>query len=184
MDGILARFDGKFTKLLIEVSGEDKINGALDVEHPPTWDWPEYYGYHSQHISQAWSRVKQSGDFWATLPALPDARVLSENMPWAVHDVYFITNRPGYNAKHQSERWLRENVKIENPTVLVSAKKGMSAAALELDIYVDDKGENIQDVEREYPDTRAYLITRPYNIDFKVRRRAVSLGEVLKLEKL
>jgi hypothetical protein len=184
IDGVLARFDGKFAKLLVEESGEDKINGALDVDHPPTWDWPEYYGYHPQHIRAAWRRVENSGDFWTTLPALTNAKVLAESMPWAVHAVYFITNRPGYNPKQQTERWLRENLKIEVPTVLISARKGTSAAALELDVYVDDKGENILDVERESPKTRAYLIDRPYNEHVKVQRRVSGLKSVFELEKL
>lgn len=185
IDGVIANFYSAYeTAVIEEAGGEDKFPAKYPEQLPPVWDWPEHYGYDKMITGRVWKKIKESRSFWGNLGKLPDAKVLDQSMPWAIHDVYFITNRAGANAKQQTERWLRERFPIHNPTVLVTPNKGLAAAALQLDVYIDDKGENVLAVEQQSPATRVYLIDRPYNEHVKVQRRVSGLKSVFELEKI
>ena len=47
--------------------------------------------------------------------------------------------------------------------MLITGQKGTTAAALALDVYIDDNLDNICAVTRESPATRAYLLHYRYN---------------------
>ena len=185
IDGVIANFYTAYENAVVEeAGGEDKFPARYPEILPPVWNWPEHYGYDKMITQRVWMKIKESRDFWTKLQRLPDAAILVDSMPWAIHDVYFITDRAGVNAKQQTEIWLRERLGIMNPTVLVTPNKGLSAAALRLDVYVDDKGENVLDVEKQSPGTHVYIIDRPYNEHFKAQRRVSGLKSVFELEKI
>jgi len=77
-------------------------------------------------------------------------------------DVYFITSRPGIDAKIQTEDWLY-NAGYPHATVLISSAKGLCAQALKLDVYIDDRWENCVDVATTSLKTKVFLLDRPWN---------------------
>lgn len=177
IDGVLANFFSAYENTIVEMAGEDKFPAHYPKIEPPVWNWPEYYGYPKYIIDRVWQDIKASSSFWETLGVLPGAHVIAELMPWAVHDVYFITSRPGVNAKGQTERWLKGMLGISNPTVLLSTDKGPVARGLELDCYLDDKAGNIFDTEQWANNCRSYLLTYPYNQRALVPLRVKSVQE-------
>lgn len=166
LDGVLAQFDDSFTKLLIKTSGRDLFPAHPYL--PPCWNWCEPLGYTKDEESAAWEAVKQSKDFWRNLAAYPETENVITRL-WALqkhgHDVYFITNRMGVKPKRQTEDWLADYTPTLYPvqTVLVSAQKGMCAAALELTHYIDDKPSNCHDVVVKSPNTKTYMMDRSWN---------------------
>lgn len=173
IDGVLANFNPAYIRLLNEI----RNIGASEDHVPQRWHYEGDLGFTPDDVQLAWQAIGKSEDFWYNLnrleypPSLPG------------HEVYYITARPGKNVKLQTESWLME-YGADLPTVLISAMKGACAYALNLEVYVDDRLENILDVERASPSTRAYLINRPYNVNGDVLRRADSLGDVLRIEGL
>lgn len=183
LDGCLANFESAAVPRIVEVTGRDLFPHQFVKQcgeyGPPVWEWPDYYGYTKEEMTAVWGAITADNTFWLTLDELDGMRTLRLLWPTlAAHEVYFITNRPGIRAKHQSELWLfshflhaiwtqREAVTQMQreawPTVLISAEKGKVASALRLDAYLDDKVENIQDVHREAWETRPFLLTRAYN---------------------
>jgi uncharacterized HAD superfamily protein len=88
----------------------------------------------------------------------------------AFHEVYYITSRPGFRVKQQTEMWLQRHMSAyrawqHNPTVLIVGHrvKGETAKALGLDCYIDDNLDNVNDCGRVSPTTRTYLLDRSYN---------------------
>lgn len=77
------------------------------------------------------------------------------------HDVYFVTARPGLDVKRQTETWLRLQG-IEDPTVVISSKKGEMAKAIGADFSIEDKAGNAVYVSYQSPG-KSYLVNRPYN---------------------
>ena len=186
LDGCLANFNDAYTALLTKESG---------VEFPPTSDeWPtEWYydrpeGVSAAHRSAAWEVIK-STDFWGRLTPLEGAldSLQRLNILRATgHDIYFITSRPGKMAKFYTEEWLRLSG-MQNPTVLIASNKGPVAQGLELDVFVDDKPENLNDVAEARAEVRAYLVDRPYNRTYLPPLcgggvRVKSVGEMLDIE--
>lgn len=180
VDGVLADFNRAYGNLTIEIADENKFPTGWreDKNFPTTWSWPEASGYSKEVMHEVWRTIKTSYTFWISLDPLPDFDKDLLNALIAAHETYFITARPGWLPKKQTEVWFAMN-SVQDATVLISDKKGYAAAALDLDIYIDDKLENIIDVERTMgTGCHAYLINRPYNQDGKVRLRADNLGEV------
>lgn len=169
VDGILADFSAGYAKVLIKTSGRDLF--PCKPYDPPCWYWAEPLGYTKEEDTVALDWVKQSENFWQNLEPYADAGSVIDRL-WKLqalgHDVYFITNRPGINSKRQTERWIWERtaVLMPAPTVLVSEHKGMSAAALELTHYIDDKPSNCTDVIKHRGlKTLVYLMDRSWNAE-------------------
>lgn len=183
IDGVIANFFSAYEEAIVQEAGVDMFPARYPAALPPVWDWPEHYGYDKKHVKRVWRMIEQSQCFWSDLGVLPDAHFLAESMPWAVHDVYFITARPGARAKHQTEAWLQKMLPITHPTVLLTDNKGGACETLKLDFYIDDKPSNVEDV-MENSDTRVYLCPQyPYNQEGAVgARRAGSIEEVFRAE--
>lgn len=162
IDGVLADFVNPFIRRTIGVTGKNLF--PPQPFEPTVWLDPEDYGYTKQEVSQVWESIKQDPDFWRYLIAYPAALdLLYQIRHWRrdMHDVYFITSRPGQSAKWQTEGWL-EAYSYGKPTVLISSAKGLCAQALKLDLYIDDKWENCVDTA---PHCKTYLLSQPWNIE-------------------
>lgn len=170
-DGVLADFNTSFIDRVVKVTGKDLFPARpFDI---PCWDYPQYYGYTPKEVSAVWNDVCADKKFWQSLaPYEGVLQFLDEVRGRALahgDDVYFITSRPGVVAKYQTERWLRSCGWSETPTVLISSEKGLSCAALNLDVYIDDKEQNVQDVVNVMAEKRKniipVLLDRPWNQD-------------------
>lgn len=166
VDGIVANFFAAYENLIVEVSGKDLFPARYPVLLPPVWNWPQAWGYSEEVIGEAWRYIKSSPTFWTELTPLPYAREFLEHLDKSDHEVYFITDRPGLAPQMQTQLWLSDHG-FFGPNVIISRKgKGAVAAALSLDVYIDDKGENILDVVQKSPSTRVYMLKYPYNEEF------------------
>lgn len=161
-DGVICDFASAYEDLLIKQTGVDLFTPHRDdPDYPACWDYPEHYGYTRDEVSAVWDEIRGSDRFWELLYSLPDMGYLSDVLGKWDNDIYFITNRPGVNAKRQTENWLR-SYGVPNATVLISDKKGFCSLALGLDFYVDDKLENANDAAST-SSAYVYLLDRPYN---------------------
>lgn len=172
IDGVLANFIPAYQRLTCEITGRNLFHPNDDTD-PPCWNWPEYRGYTATEMARVWSAIKKSPDIWLSLQETPHCSTLRLCVfdLQRFHDVYFVTNRPGLDAKWQTEQWLILHLGIERPTVLISSMKGLVAKVLKLDCYLDDNLDNANDVilvTHLYDDgktipTRMYLLNKSYN---------------------
>jgi hypothetical protein len=184
VDGVLARFETAYQRACVATTGRDLFPNELPPEGPPVWDWPQWYGYSEAEVKAVWTKIKASHTFWLNLSPMPGAATVKLLLPdmqrW--HDIYFITNRVGVDAKWQTETWLQVHLGCEVPTVLITPYKGAASATLSLDIYIDDNLDNIRDVQEVSPTTRSYLLDRAYNRQGRVDRRVRTVGQMFDLE--
>lgn len=170
IDGVLAQFALHYARLLITVSGKDRFPEDWRREPDlltPVWDWEYHWGYTKADRDKAWERIEAKGSrFWLDLPSMPLAKdtiyCLNNLQRYHGHTVYFLTHRPGYHAKLQTERWLYEHG-VAYPTVLiVDAKlKPLALSALQADVFIDDKIETVRAAVGRVK--RVYLKDAPYN---------------------
>lgn len=180
IDGVLANFWKGYEELHIEVAGADLFGDKKwPNAEPQCWSWPETFGYTKDQTTEVWKRIRESKVFWYELDPLPEYEAFKE---WISNndkdEIYFITNRMGQVPKLQTEVWFGHH-EIPYATVLISEEKGLCCDALDLELYIDDKPENITQVELQSPDTNAFLLLRPYNKDAKSFMRTATLMEVL-----
>lgn len=176
VDGVLADFVYGFTRLANKLFGSP-VYGTL---HQRSWD--KFDGLDRHQIAEVWAEVRESPDFWFSLPTLTKSEDFERinNFPGSV---YFVTSRPGRDPKTQTEEWLID-CGVERPTVLVSSKKGEAASILSASAMLDDKAGNVIFSQYFAPKTIPYIIDRPYNkfdgevIGSKVIRVA-TVGEFL-----
>ncbi len=164
VDGVLANFNQAYVDLFIELFEKDLFEPG-DANDPPTWHYPQHRGYSDEEVAAVWKVIANDPTFWTCLEELDGAEALRRHLVRLVleHDVYFITSRPGNDAKWQTELWLTTKMNIVGPTVLISGKKGLSCAALSLDAYIDDNLDNVLAVAKDSPYTRVYLLDAAYN---------------------
>ena len=108
----------------------------------------------SRQRFRVWRDAERTVDFWTTLkPFEPTAiaRLCKQSIRrrW---EIFFITQRPwtqGETVQCQTQRWLVEHG-FDLPTVIVhNGSRGELAAALELDVLLDDRVQHCVDVLSE-----------------------------------
>jgi 5'(3')-deoxyribonucleotidase len=154
IDGVLADFNSSFVKLV-------KTEIGITLPNIPySWDYAGDF-LTKQQIYRVWDKIKK-GTFWSSLEPLGNIeRFLSRF--YAMYDLYFITNRPGYGAKSETEWWLNQYGRISFPTVLTVEDKKDKAAiikALRIYAYIDDNFETCEATSRV---TNTFLLDAPYN---------------------
>ena len=168
VDGVLADFNEAYIRLTTQLTGRDLFpSRPFDIT---TWNYPESYGYTAEEVSRVWAAIKADPFFWQGLAPYDTAEdaMRAIHLRWRANDdIYFITSRPGIDAKKQTENWLRMYwplYTVPPLTVLISSEKGLCAQALNLDVYIDDRVENVTDVHfRTEASTRAHLLDQPWN---------------------
>lgn len=173
VDGVLAAFVPAYQQLFVTTTGRNSFTMG-DHLNPPEWDWPTLRGYTKEETRVVWETIKSDPTFWLNLAPEQDAvqtvRVMLKELE-RKHDIYFVTSRPGERVKRQTEIWLFDHLGYPMrvpgvyPTVLIAGHrvKGHIAKSLNLDVYIDDNFDNVQDCAEHAPNTRTYLLSRRYN---------------------
>jgi hypothetical protein len=118
----------------------------------------------SRQRRELWRHIGAIENFWATLREIEPGTVrrLAEVAAARRWEILFLTRRPataGATAQRQTQEWL-EALGFRLPSVyVVQRSRGKIAAALGLDIVVDDRPENCLDVVVDSK-ARAILVAR------------------------
>jgi hypothetical protein len=160
-------------KIGIDVDGV--LSDTLVAIHRkfPGWDTSKgwYGGFTKEQFDAVWNDAKNTENFWLCIPVVQGlSRRLMIDLN-EVHDLYFITDRfdtKGSSAARQTKDWLDfEVLRGRTPAgVIVAKNKGPVAAALGLDMFIDDKPDNCVDVINAVPSCRVYLCSLPHNLSF------------------
>ena len=136
----------------------------------------------SRQQRKLWAHVESIQNFWMTLEELEPgiierlAAVAAERR-W---EIIFLTKRPqtvGYTAQVQSQRWLEAKGFTLPSVYVVQGSRGRIAAALGLDIVVDDRPENCLDVVIDSK-ARAILVWRDDESLVPAATRRLGIGVV------
>lgn len=162
VDGCLADFVMGFTK---EVMGHGSEKHYLlepwgTRENRCKWDFSDVFT--KKQVEDAWSRIKNSRDWWTKLPALEDEHVFDQiDALQNEYHVLFVTARVGWNPQQQTQRWLWYHG-VDDASVVVSAKKGEIANAVKASYHIDDKPENACCVHWMSESTKSYFLQQYY----------------------
>lgn len=138
-------------------------------------EWDRFPGLLPSHEQLLWDEIGKSNYFWQSLPLLlnPGEAAGIRELYRDKCQVYFVTNRLGYNVRQQTEAWLRHRLELPswaNPTVIIARSKGEVAKAIMADFSIDDKAENAWCIgwlttpqNSKTPDCRSYILDRKYN---------------------
>lgn len=177
VDGIVANFFSAYEQAFIQVTGVDKFKGKYPDRLPPSWNWPQGDGYTEEEVERVWAAIKADTVFWASLSTLPYADEFLKRLDESQHEVYFVTDRPGLGPQVQTQYWLAQHG-YWGPNVIISRKgKGIVCDALSLEVYIDDKTENLKDCWAKSPSTALYTLDYPYNTEGQDYAEVVTLEE-------
>ncbi|MBS1819443.1 MAG: hypothetical protein JSU08_16040 [Acidobacteria bacterium] len=136
----------------------------------------------SRQQRELWKTVCDQENWWETLAEIEPGSLarlyrLVQDRKW---ELMFVTSRPetrGETAQTQSYRWLAAQG-YETPSVfVVHGSRGKIAAALALDILVDDRPENCLDVALDST-ARAILVWRGEEAKIPASARQLGIGSV------
>lgn len=194
LDGVLADMNGALVREALRLfPGVDVRPGAEgatapagsnpdDPEGDPSEVTPSSLALTRRQERQLWDAVKRIENFWETLDETEPGiiRRLAEIARARRWEVIFLTSRPrtaGDIVQLQSQRWLRKHG-FEHPSLfVVSTSRGKIAAALELDVVVDDRPENCLDIAIDSK-ARAILIWRGEQGAVPASARRLGIGGV------
>ena len=136
----------------------------------------------SRQQRRLWRHVETINNFWETLEELETGVVrrlaaIAEARRW---EIIFLTKRPesaGATAQVQTQRWLAANGFALPSVYVVQGSRGRIAAALGLDIVIDDRPENCLDVVVDSR-ARAILVWREDERLLPVAARRLGIGVV------
>jgi hypothetical protein len=129
-----------------------------------------------------WKHVESIENFWGTLKELEPGVIerlaaLAAERRW---EIIFLTKRPqsaGLTAQVQSQRWLQSKGFPLPSVFVVQGSRGRIAAALGLDIVVDDRPENCLDVVVDSR-ARAILVWREDERHLPAAAKRLGIGVV------
>jgi hypothetical protein len=129
-----------------------------------------------------WRHVESIENFWESLDelepgAIPRLAAVAADRRW---EIIFLTKRPssaGATAQVQSQRWLEAKGFALPSVYVVQGSRGRIAAALGLDIVVDDRPENCLDVVVDSK-ARAILVWREEEKQLPATARRLGIGVV------
>jgi hypothetical protein len=129
-----------------------------------------------------WHHVEAIENFWQTLEETEPGVVarlaaIASERRW---EVIFLTKRPqsaGATAQLQSQRWLESKGYTLPSVYVVQGSRGRIAAALGLDVVIDDRPENCLDVVVDSK-ARAILIWRDDANQLPAAARRLGIGVV------
>jgi hypothetical protein len=135
----------------------------------------------SRQQRRLWRHVETIENFWQGLKELEPGVVgrlasIAAERRW---EIIFLTKRPpsaGGTAQLQTQRWL-ESKGFRLPSVfVVQGSRGLVAAALDLDVVIDDRPENCMDVVMDSK-ARAMLVWRedPNQLPVATQRLGISI---------
>jgi hypothetical protein len=177
LDGVLADMEGRLVREATALFGErivqreesepgvepvdgNGIAAQAELTPPPLVS----ISLTSRQERRLWRHVASIDCFWETLDEIEPGAVasLAERAAAGRWETIFLTRRPqsaGPTAQVQTQRWL-EAKGFPLPSVfVVQGSRGRIAAALALDLVVDDSPQNCLDVVSD-SDARAILVWR------------------------
>jgi hypothetical protein len=136
----------------------------------------------SREQRRLWRHVESIDNFWETLQELEPGVIqrlasIATDRRW---EVIFLTKRPesaGATAQLQSQRWLQSRGFTLPSVYVVQGSRGRIAAALGLDVVVDDRPENCLDVVVDSK-ARAILVWRESETTLPPAARRLGIGVV------
>jgi hypothetical protein len=136
----------------------------------------------SRQERKLWRHVSTVENFWETLEETEPGIVarLAEIAAQRRWEVVFLTKRPkttGATAQVQSQRWLVSKGFPLPSVYVVQGSRGRIAAALDLDVVVDDRPENCLDVTIDSK-ARAILIWRDDEKTLPAGARRLGIGVI------
>jgi hypothetical protein len=133
-----------------------------------------------------WRRVRARDNFWETLDEIEPGALarLSRLVAERRWEVIFLTSRPetaGDSAQMQSHRWLIAHGFAAPSVFVVHGSRGKIAAALDLQVVVDDRPENCLDVAID-SSARAILVWRGDADSVPASARQLGIGSTSSID--
>jgi len=197
LDGVLADMHGELARQAEMLFGEAMTSRRVARAGPstptptdPNADPPvpaelpslEKLQLTSREQRRLWHHVETIENFWETLEELEPGligrlSVLATDRRW---EIIFLTKRPetvGATAQVQTQHWLESRGFALPSVYVVQGSRGRIAAALALDIVIDDRPESCLDVVVD-SSARAILVWRDDEKHLPAAARRLGIGVV------
>ncbi len=174
LDGVLADLGTAYDAVAAKVEATRATSSGRDTTTPgeagdqSDTDDDDTATSSSVPVSSAetWEAIHAIPDFWTTLAPLEPGGIERIQATAIRHrwELFFFTQRPatrGDTVQRQTQRWLVEHG-VDLPSVIVTrGSRGTLAAALHLDVLIDDTVQHCVDVIAESKTTPFLVLRKP-----------------------
>jgi len=173
IDGCIADFIGAFRNEAAMVLDRQMLGEPVD------WDFSNWMNTKEQ--SRIWNRIQNTENWFEKYPRPMPGVIANLRHLTRRHEIYFISNRietKGDPVQVQTQFWL-EALQVDFPTVIITKHKGAIAAALGLNIFLDDKPENLIDINNHLGTVKLFLQDSSHNQDATIGIRVHNFEEFI-----
>lgn len=137
------------------------LGGISSVPELRSYDgWP---GFSGKQWDAAVLKTHGIKDLWLQMnPMVTPEQFVRISYLNIDHDVYFVTNRYGFNPKGMTEKWLFDHG-VYNPTVIICKNKAEFAAAVGINYSIEDKPGNAVCISYMARGCKSYLLDNVNN---------------------
>lgn len=138
-------------------------------------------GMNEEIGKQLW-RLVQSNKFLSGLRPVCGAVDSINTLHSQGHEVHFITSRPDKNKDVTYEWFDKYKIHYDNIVVTNGVSKGDTVNNLELEIFVDDHGDYLDDIlDVNKIKTKLFLLDKPWNVWYNNRKvkRVLNWNQIL-----
>jgi uncharacterized HAD superfamily protein len=140
--------------------------GLTNGVEPTSWYPYDEYGCTREEWVAALDKAAREGYLYRDIAPDEDALRAMRDLYFDGHEIHLITSRGFLGeaeiiAEH-TEGWLLE-YGVPHKSLSYSQSKGLDAARLGLDYFIDDNERNFLEVRDNTPFTVSYLLDRPWN---------------------
>lgn len=160
LDGVTANWTHAAREMLNE-----RFELDLDFGEPPYWNWIQ-----DQVTKKQWAWLWTAGvqrGLFSRPQVYPGARMALGKL-CDQHDVFFLTDRPK-RARADTFMWIAK-LGVDAAGLIINKTK----TEIECDIFLDDKPDNVVEIQTVFPDASVCLMHRRYNADFVWGNRVLS----------
>jgi 5'(3')-deoxyribonucleotidase len=134
----------------------ERMGGGLRPGDFP--NWKVFEDMSEGQRGHAYSIMSRS-EFWANLPLMDGALKAVKHLKDFGHEVIWVTAPWKCRGWETARRaWIKHH--FGNDKVIVSADKEKSVKS---GVFIDDKPDNIDDVQRANPDVKCFIFDTPHN---------------------
>ena len=187
LDGVLADMESELARqaemLFGDTAADDDPPAQAAAETPADLMPPPLRSNLTpRQQRKLWRHVATIENFWNTLQEIEPGVIkrlaaLAVDRRW---EIIFLTKRPetaGSTAQVQSQRWLQSKGFPLPSVYVVQGSRGRIAAALDLDVVIDDRPENCLDVVTDSK-ARAIMVWREDEKQLPPAARQLGIGAV------
>jgi uncharacterized HAD superfamily protein len=139
-----------------------------------------FFSHEEEHTSIFWHNLVRMPFLYYKTPFKKEYKILIDKFASSGWEIFYLTNRPE-EVKVTTYNWLEDSHVPYLDNLYFVDKKSSIIRFENIDYHIDDRGKCIEDIKNF---CSSYLISTPWNLDYKEPKNCKRIDNLLEVEEL